>query len=73
MAWVIRMTNKTISDGYILSTFNDRDEAIQSLKDVRRRYDEYVNSPIVDARSIFRYADKNTKFVLIDDAFFDFF
>ena len=64
MAWVLRMTNKTVTDGYILSTFNDRDEAIQSLKDVRRRYDEYVNSPIVDARSIFRYADKSTKFVL---------
>ena len=64
MAWVIRMTNKTVSDGYILSTFNDRDEAIKSLHDVRRRYDEYINGPIVDARSIFRYADKSTKFVL---------
>lgn len=64
MAWVLRMTNKTVTDGYILSTCNDRDEAIKSLHDVRRRYDEYVSSPIVDTRSIFRYADKSTKFVL---------
>ena len=64
MAWVVRMTNKTVSDGYILAMFDDRDEAIQSLKDVRDRYSEYLRSPIVNARSIFRYSDESTKFIL---------
>ena len=64
MAWVVRMTNKTVPDGYILATFDDRDEAIQSLKDVRDRYNEYLSSPVVNARSIFRYSDESTKFIL---------
>ena len=64
MAWVIRMTNKTVKDGYILARYDDRDKAIQSLKDVRDRYNEYLACPIVNARSIFRYSDESTKFIL---------
>ena len=64
MVWVVRMTAEGVEDGYMLSQYRDRDEAIKSLHDVRRRYSEYVSSPIVNARSIFRYADKSTKFVL---------
>ena len=64
MAWVVRMTNKTVTDGYIVAMYDDRDKAIQSLKDVRNRYSEYLHSPIVDARSIFRYSDESTKFIL---------
>ena len=54
MTWVVRMTAEGVKDGYVLNQYRDRDEAIKSLHDVRRRYDEYVSSPIVDARSIFR-------------------
>lgn len=64
MTWVIRMTTEGMKDGYMLNQCSDRDDAIKSLHDIRRRYDEYVSSPIVDARSIFRYADKSTKFIL---------
>ena len=64
MTWVIRMTTESMKDGYMLNQYRDRDEAIKSLHDIRRRYNEYVNSPIVDARSIFRYADTSTKFIL---------
>ena len=64
MRWVIRMTTKTATDGYIIATYDDRDKAIQSLKDVRERYSEYLSSPIVNARSIFRYSDESTKFIL---------
>ena len=64
MAWVLRMTNKTVTDGYIVAMYDDRDEAIQSLRDVRNKYSEYLRSPIVDARSIFRYSDESTKFIL---------
>ena len=64
MTWVIRMTTESMKDGYMLNQYRDRDEAIKSLHDIRRRYNEYVNSPIVDARSIFRYADTRTKFIL---------
>ena len=64
MAWVVRMTAEGVEDGYMLSQYRDRDEAIKSLHDIQKRYNEYVNSPIVNARSIFRYADKSTKFIL---------
>ena len=64
MAWVVRMTNKTVTDGYIVAMYDDRDKAIQSLKDVRNRFSEYLHNPIVDAHSIFRYSDENTKFIL---------
>ena len=64
MAWVVRMTNKTVTDGYIVAMYDDRDKAIQSLHDIRERYDEYVSNPIVNARSIFRYSDASTKFIL---------
>ena len=64
MAWIIRMTAEGMKDGYILNQYKDRHEAIKSLHDIRKRYNEYVSSPIVNARSIFRYADKSTKFIL---------
>lgn len=64
MTWVIRMTAEGMKDGYMLNQYRDRDDAIKSLHDIHRRYDEYVSSPIVDARSIFRYADESTKFIL---------
>ena len=64
MAWVIRMTNKAVTAGYIVAMYDDRDKAIQSLKDIHNRYSEYLHSPIVDARSIFRYSDESTKFIL---------
>ena len=64
MVWVIRMTNKTVTDGYILAKYDDRDKAIQSLRNVHERYSEYLRSPVVDARSIFRYSDESTKFIL---------
>ena len=64
MTWVIRMTAEGVKDGYILNQYKDRDEAIKSLHDIRERYDEYVSNPIVNARSIFRYSDASTKFIL---------
>ena len=64
MVWAIRMTNKTVTDGYILAKYDDRDKAIQSLRDVRERYSEYLHSPVVGAHSIFRYSDESTKFIL---------
>ena len=64
MEWIIRMTAEGMKEGYILNQYKDRDEAIKSLHDIRKRYNEYVSSPIVNARSIFRYADKSTKFIL---------
>ena len=64
MTWVIRMTTEGVKDGYILNQYKDRDEAIKSLHDIRERYDEYVSNPIVNARSIFRYSDASTKFIL---------
>ena len=64
MTWVIRMTAESMKDGYILNQYRDRDEAIKSLHDIRERYDEYVSNPIVNARSIFRYSDASTKFIL---------
>lgn len=65
MTWVIRMTSKTVTDGYIVAKYDDRDKAIQSLMDVRDRYTEYLRSPVVDARNIFsRFSDDSTKIIL---------
>ena len=64
MVWAIRMTNKTVTAGYIVAKYDDRDKAIQSLRDVRERYSEYLRSPVVGARNIFRYSDESTKFIL---------
>ena len=58
------MTAEGVKDGYILNQYKDRDEARKSLHDIRERYDEYVSDPIVNARSIFRYSDASTKFIL---------
>lgn len=61
MTYIVRMTNAKCPGGLYIRAFDDLGIAQRYADDMTSKLDEYNKSRIVDARSIYAYADNTTK------------
>lgn len=61
MTYIVRMTNAKYPDGLYIKAFDDLGIAQRYADDMISKLDEYNKSRIVDARSLYAYADHTTK------------
>ena len=67
MTYIVRMTNAKYPDGLYIKAF-DNPEIAQGYADkMISGLDEYRRSRIVDARSLYRYADHTTRIFVSDE------
>lgn len=61
MTYIVRMTNAKYPDGLYIKAFDDLGIAQEYADKMICELDEYNKSRIVDARSLYAYADHTTK------------
>lgn len=61
MTYIVRMTNAKYPDGLYIRAFDDPEIAQKYADKLICEFDEYKRSPIVDARSLYTYADHTTR------------
>lgn len=61
MTYIVRMTNAKCPDGLYIKAFDDLGIAQEYADKMICELDKYNKSNIVDARSLYAYADHTTK------------
>lgn len=61
MTYIVRMTNAKCPDGLYIKAFDDLGIAQEYADKMICELDKYNKSRIVDARSLYAYADHTTK------------
>lgn len=61
MTYIVRMTNAKCPDGLYIKAFDDLGIAQEYADKMICELDKYNKSRIVDARSLYAYADNTTK------------
>lgn len=61
MTYIVRMTNAKCPDGLYIKAFDDLRIAQEYADKMICELDKYNRSHIVDARSLYAYADNTTK------------
>lgn len=65
--YIVRMTNLNNPDGLYIQACKTYDIAMDMCDTLRKDLNTYNNSNIVDARSLFRYSDHSTRFIITDE------
>ena len=67
MTYIVRMTNAKYPDGLYIKAFDNPEIAQEYADKMISGLDEYRRSRIVDARSLYRYADHTTRIFVSDE------
>ena len=67
MTYIVRMTNAKYPDGLYIRAFDDLGIAQEYADIMIGGLDEYRRSRIVDARSLYAYADHTTRIFVSDE------
>ena len=67
MTYIVRMTNAKCPDGLYIRAFDDPEIAQGYADKMIRELDEYNKSNIVDAHSLYAYADHTTRIFVSDE------
>ena len=67
MTYIVRMTNAKYPDGLYIRAFDDLGIAQEYADKMIGGLDEYRRSRIVDARSLYAYADHTTRIFVSDE------
>lgn len=65
--YIVRMTNLNNPDGLFIQSYKSYDDAMNICDALRNGLNTYYRSSVVDGRSIFRYADHSTRFIITED------
>ena len=67
MTYIVRMTNAKCPDGLYIRAFDDLGIAQEYADKMICELDKYNKSNIIDARSLYAYADNTTKIFVSDE------
>ena len=67
MTYIVRMTNAKYPDGLYIKAFDDLGIAQECADKMICELEEYNKSNIVDARSLYAYADHTTRIFVSDE------
>ena len=67
MTYIVRMTNAKYPDGLFIRAFDDPEIAQGYADKMIRELDEYNKSNIVNAYSLYAYADHTTRIFVSDE------
>ena len=67
MTYIVRMTNAKYPDGLYIKAFDDLGIAQEYADKMICELEEYNKSNIVDARSLYAYADHTTRIFVSDE------
>ena len=67
MTYIVRMTNAKYPGGLYIRAFDDPEIAQKYADKLTCEFDEYKRSRIVDARSLYTYADHTTRIFVSDE------